>query len=337
MSKYLIIGGTGALGSRIREALSTDPSIDIYIGAYDQETDTKNHIVYCDVNDIKSIKQAIQNMDVVIVATRQKTPNVQAVCAETGTLCIDVTVEFDFVQSIIDKYENDAKARLVVMCGFFPGFSAVIANYLATQFDDVQDIKIALLQNTNAKVGRTGVADMLRKVSQNVELDGNTVKGFSKPYDVDFGFTVPTVTTRLVRYDERKALQRTFPNAAIGYYTAWNSRMFSSLISLLRKTGILSFLLNHNVKLVPKHNPNKPETVYLTVEATGTKAGTQTTKKVHLKTASDYGITGKFIAAAAKNISFRKTNGFGVAFPYELISFDEIVTALGDGVEIVET
>ncbi|GAA1818142.1 hypothetical protein [Nesterenkonia flava] len=57
---------------------------------------------------------------------------------------------------------------LITMCGLFSGLSGVLAADAAAELDEVDVIRVGLLQGTNAAVGPTGVKDMLRLLTQPV-------------------------------------------------------------------------------------------------------------------------------------------------------------------------
>lgn len=333
MNRILVIGAGGALGSQIVQQLEQRGET-VIKGIYGDNIENTNSTRYVDVSSEPTIAEAVKGVGLVVVAVKQRQPLVQNVCVFANIPCVDVTVDYSFTEQVLDEYQDIDDAQLLVMCGFFPGLSAVMVESLASQFDEVSDITVGLLQNTNAKVGKTGVTDMLRKVTQPVE-DGDTkIPAFSQSKQIDFGYDTGAVKVRLIRYDERLLLKQRYPDAVVGYYTAWNNKSFTRLIGVLQKTRILQFLLAKNVPLVPNHNPAKPETVHLAVVVTGSLNGEVVTKRVQLRADSDYVTTARFVAIAAQLVLTRQISISGVAFPFERIKLDDVVGKLGDDVEI---
>jgi len=326
----LVIGANGALGQQIVQQLELR-NVNIVHGIYNKEQ-LGDAARFVDVNDASTINAAIKGIDVVVVAVRQREPLVQKACVAIGIPCIDVTVEYEFSEKVRDACA-DSTVPLVMMCGFFPGLSGVLAESLASQFDEVRSISVGLLQNTNAKVGATGVADMLRKITQPITSNELKTAAFSQTKKIDFGYDVGEITTRMMPYDERIVLFNRYPGAAVEYYTAWNNKAFTRLIYILQKTKLLTLLLNWHVPLVPKHDPTKPQTVHLTTIVTGAINGIPTTKAINLRADSDYVTTARFVAAAVQKIGNDSSKLRGVVFPLEFVKVADVMTMLGDKVE----
>ena len=125
---------------------------------------------FVDVNDGESIKKAIAGVDAVIVAAQQKEPLVQAICTQYRIVCLDITFSPDFLHKV-ERLQGKASSQgavLVVAAGLFPGLSGIMAKYACEICQNVESIDVAMLQNTNASAGPTGIADMLGLFAQPV-------------------------------------------------------------------------------------------------------------------------------------------------------------------------
>lgn len=109
MTKIMIVGASGVLGKLICQELLRVFNNNISLVVCDYKMDRGKNIAaslgehasfcYMDINNQENIKQAIQNIDIVIVAIKQQNPDIQAVCIQNKVLCIDVTVYLEFVNN----------------------------------------------------------------------------------------------------------------------------------------------------------------------------------------------------------------------------------------------
>lgn len=77
---------------------------------------------------------------------------------------------------------------------------------------------------------------------------------------------------------------------------------------------------------IVKHNPNKNENAFLTVEVKGVVGSLEKTKRLSLATFSDYHTTAIVTASLAK-IAHQK-NVKGVVCPFEITTLDELLAVM---------
>ncbi|MCH8562528.1 hypothetical protein LTI14_04740 [Nesterenkonia sp. YGD6] len=96
------------------------------------------------------------------------------------------------------------------------GLSGILAAEVTATLDDVSEVSVGLVQNTNALVGPVGVRDMLTKLSQRVSTREGLKPGSTRPRRMHFGERA--VTVRLMRCDERPDIQDVV--VPLGFFTA---------------------------------------------------------------------------------------------------------------------
>lgn len=344
MKKVMVVGATGVLGRIICTELLQifQKKIRLIVTDYKMERGEKlaaslnQEAVFCylDVNNKASIEEAIHNVDIVIVALKQQHPYIQKVCIDNRILCIDVTPFAHFVKMVksLGQDANQKQTGSIVMSGFFPGLSGLMVKKAASDFEEIFEINIGLLQNTNAKAGISGVLDMLKIISQRVgyEVDSKKVielSGFTKKRKMYFD---EEREVRLIDHAEKEMLIERFKGVKINYWTAWNHNLFNKQVSLLKRLGFINVILKiRNSKFlskVVKHNPNQTEDAFLTVEVKGIIDGKKCTKTLSLSTFSDYHMTALVTAALAKIAINKKIEG--VVLPFEIADLDEILSEI---------
>lgn len=270
---------------------------------------------YLDVHNQEQVSDVVRGVELVIVTVKQQQPFIQQACFDQEIVCIDVTPFYPFVkqvQQLATSYATPLTGS-VVMTGFIPGLSGLMINDLGHAFTEINEINVALLQNTNAKVGITGVLDMLNIIAQPVIRNGQQIKGFTKSRLMGFGESGLSRKVRLIEHDEKQLLQQLekWSGVELYYWTAWNRPFYNAIITIVQRLGLLQ-KVGRFARLLEKgvsHNPEKSETAYLTVEITGNIAGQVVTKTLRLETRSDYALTAKVTAAIAKHLLGNKISG----------------------------
>lgn len=180
MKKVLVAGASGALGKLVCQELLRIMGKRIQLTVTDYKTERGEQLAnalkqdvqfqFMDVDDKENVKQVIKNVDIVVVVVKQKKPHIQTACVENKILCIDVTPFYDFVEKVKElnqKAEKNERGS-VIMSGFFPGLSGLMVKETISYFQEVREVNVGLLQNTNAKTGLSCILDMLKIISQSV-------------------------------------------------------------------------------------------------------------------------------------------------------------------------
>ncbi|GGM41418.1 hypothetical protein GCM10011351_29490 [Paraliobacillus quinghaiensis] len=341
MKKIMVVGASGVLGKLVCNELLRifENQIKLIVTDYKVErgktlaTSFNKEVQFqqIDVSDEESVKQAIKNVDVVVVGLKQKVPHIQKICIENEILCIDVTPFYDFLEKVIELNQSAEKNNIgsVIMSGFFPGLSGLMIKNAISNFQEVKEVNVALLQNTNAKAGVSGILDMLKIISQPVVFQNKVLPGFTKKRKMHFLNHTKEIEVRLINHSEKLLLKEKLTTAPINYWTSWNVIAFDKQISLLRRTGLIDIIHKVNNKVlskVVKHNPNKNENTFLTVEVKGIVDNKESVKILSLSTSSDYHTTAMVTASLAKIALLKKVKG--IVCPFELTSLEELLSVM---------
>ncbi|MFS0751634.1 saccharopine dehydrogenase NADP-binding domain-containing protein [Oceanobacillus sp. 1P07AA] len=343
MVKIMVVGASGSLGQLICKEIIRifDKPFELIVTDYKETrgelfaSSLEHKYTFfkkLDINNEEEIHKTIVNLDLVIVAIEQKHPMVQEKCIEKQIMCIDVTPYQPFVDMVLmlnSKCENNQVAS-IVMSGFLPGLSGLMIKEGIRGFQEVEEVNLGFLQSTNAKVGVTGIVDMLSIVSDPVDLNNQIIKGFSFKKRMEFYKKDKQSNVRLIHHAEQKHLKENLKINNLRYWTAWDQPIFNKAISLFNKTGFINFITQarykHTLSKFVKHNPRKSENAYLTVEIKGKSNNVKHSKLLQLVTPSDY-YTTAMITAALSNILL-KHNLSGARFPFQITNLDNILRTI---------
>lgn len=330
MQTILVIGASGMLGQFVcKELLRVQHGARILVGDYqhDRGRMTATSIPgadyrHLDVHKEESIRIALDGVDMVIVVAKQKEPMVQTLCLLKGIACVDVTTEIAFIDKVLAL--NALNTASIVMAGFIPGLSGLMVKEAANTFDTLEEVNVALLQNTNAQAGATGVSDMLQIVAQDIE--GRA--GFQDKRYMTFGSQEFAKEVRKIEHAERKYMAEVTTTANVHYWTAWNEASFNHKITLLKKLGLLKWLANRKklIERIVTHNPQQNERAYLTVEASGIIDGHAQTKSWMISIVSDYETTAMVAVAIAKVIMTNEIKG--IHFPFGITNLHDVIKTI---------
>ncbi|PEX82832.1 saccharopine dehydrogenase NADP-binding domain-containing protein [Bacillus cereus] len=341
MKKIMVVGASGVLGKLVCIELLRifDNQIKLIVTDYKTERGKKlaksfNKEVdfqYLDVNEEECVKQVVKNIDIVVVMLKQEIPHIQKTCIDNKILCVDVTPFYDFVEkvNIFNQSAENNDVGSIVMSGYFPGLSSLMVKKAVSNFKEVTEINVGLLQNTNAKAGISGILDMLKIISQQVKFENKIISGFTKKRKMYFINHLEEKEVRLIDHSEKILLKDKLRTNHINYWTSWNFNAFNKQVSLLRRIGFIEIIHKFNNKFlskIVKHNSDKNEDAFLTVEVKGIVDNKERIKILSLSTFSDYHTTAMVTASLAK-IAQQK-NVKGVVCPFEVTNLDEVLSEI---------
>lgn len=342
MKKVLVVGASGVLGKLVCTELLRifDSKIDLVVTDYKTErgqrlAESLNREVtfeYLDVTNEENIARVIDNVDIVVVVLKQNEPYIQRICIDHRILCIDVTPFADFVGKVKLLQQDAEKNEVgsIVMSGFFPGLSGLMVHKAVAGFQRVDEVNIGLLQNTNAKAGLSGILDMLKIISQRVTNNSRSLPGFRLKRNMCFDDLSNKREVRLIDHAEKEMLNQKLNVETINYWTSWNQAFFNKQIAVFKSLGVINLLLNlSNHKILSKmvkHNSEKDEKAYLTVEVKGIMEAKKRARTLTLSTFSDYHTTAMVAAALAKIAVHKKIKG--IVCPFEITDIEEILAEI---------
>ncbi|MGZ9585301.1 saccharopine dehydrogenase NADP-binding domain-containing protein [Paenibacillus marinisediminis] len=341
MNKIMVVGASGVLGKLVCVELLRifDNQIKLVVTDYKAErgknlaSSFAQEVEYqhLDVRDEESVKQAVKDIDIVVVVLKQEFPHIQRICIDLKILCVDVTPFYDFVEKVnhLNQNAENNEAGSVVMSGYFPGLSGLMVKKAISNFQEVTEVNVGLLQNTNANVGVSGILDMLTLISQQVIFDNKVISGFTKKRKMHFVNHHEDKEVRLIDHPEKILLKNKLRTNQLNYWTAWNVNAFNKQISLLRRIGffnIIHKINNQFLSKVVKHNPDQHEDTLLTVEVKGIIDNKEKIKIISLSTFSDYHTTAMVTASIAKIAQQKHVKG--VVSPFEITNLDEVLSQI---------
>ena len=306
---------------------------------------TKPRII--DVNDISSIISNLDGVSAAIIATKQHEPLIQKECIKKGIVTVDVTVFKEFAAKVqkLHKMARNNSVPTLIMAGYFPGLSGIAVNELVDYFDDPQEIRVSLLQNTNASAGKYGFADMLNIINGEISTKEGKVKGFRSKKEFYHHDYNKIFKQYLIKSDEAEILSEIF-NLNINYYTGWEKESFNLFIRFLNGTGLSQFLANNSFGLKiasilhpPKNYDEKnQEKTSLTITGSGYKNLEFEEKSIHINAKADYLATA-ISATMMLKLVLEKRDRFvgGVFMPHQLFNLNILKqNLLSSEIEIIE-
>ena len=280
----------------------------------------------------ESLRNALAGVDVVVVTLKQPAPLIQEVCTEAGIPSLDVAVFGEHVRKVRALPSIASGSPSLLLAGFFPGLSGILVNEVIGGFDNVDRVDLSLIQNTNARVGLTGIRDMLHILTRPVpDLRGSgAIRGFSQKRRVKIPGEAWLPVRRIDHYEEHM-LKEKWPEVTFSSWTGWNRPTFSAMLSLLNRVGLLSWLAGSRgnlLELALRHRPDRGEETWLMVEASGKQDGRVTKRGLALRAPSDYGTAARVAVGLIPHLL--RYPGRGVLFPFEVVTMEAILPALGD-------
>lgn len=282
-----------------------------------------------DIHNVESVAQGLANVDFVVIATQQQEPHIQRLCLEKSIHSIDLSVNPEFLSLTLNLNKNHGEKPLqLIAAGLFPGLSGILAKELSGAKIPVD---VGLLQSLNGSNGKTGVTDMLKIFSQEVQWKGensrvSTYPGFSFIKSFTFPKPFGKVRLRLTNFVERKYLEER--GILSNFWTAFDHEGFNKMVGLCRTVGVLKLFKQPRIagilsSLISKQTEGeKNENIGLLA-----KRGD---KEISLVLTSDYEATASCVVAYLKKLQEGKGRVGGVCFPFEVFKFDEIRSSLGD-------
>lgn len=107
-----------------------------------------------------------------------------------------------FAEKVMKLEKNGTGS--VIMSGFFPGLSGLMVKKAISPFDEVTEVNVALLQNTNAKAGVAGIVDMLKIIAQPVSFQKRAQPGFTKKRKMPIKHHSEEIEVRLIDHSEKE-------------------------------------------------------------------------------------------------------------------------------------
>lgn len=210
--------------------------------------------------------------------------------------------------------------------GFSPGISGLLARELYESFDLPLEIDLSSLSDWRTCPGRGAYLKSVQRVLSRVSYKGKIYEGFTQQKKISH-FDMKR-TQYLVSSGEVKLLN-SLMNTVISSYTGFSSSFKNSLISFLKRWGILTFL--YRKKMFPprpslyfsEKRSSPLERTGLKAEARGYKQGKLIYSSIEIRAGGFYESAARCILILMKR--FRNSSiKPGFYSPFELITFRDL-------------
>jgi saccharopine dehydrogenase (NAD+, L-lysine-forming) len=342
MTKFLLLGGTGATGRSLVRHLLMQTDADVVLASrslqkaqalaetFNAEFKTRRvTAVRAEANDAASLKTAFPGTSMVLVAapTTHQAGTVIRSALEAGADYLDVQIsaeKFALLQSLAPEIEKAGRC-FITEAGFHPGLPSALVRYAATQLDSIESAVIGgYLNMGNSHLPFTESVDELmeafRDYQAQVLKDGQWTKPSSFAMrKINFGGDIGTRNAYSMFFEELGPLPQMYPSLKeLGFYmseTHWFLDWFINMIvfagiKLFPKRGIrpLGKLVWWGMTTLPK----PPYRLELHTEATGLKNGRQTGVVFKVSHEDGYELTAIPVVAALKQYLDGSTRKPGV-------------------------
>lgn len=225
MPTILIVGGYGAVGSKIAATLAAVPTNSVIIAgrnldkAQAKASELKTEARHIDIAGPQSWPEAISGVNLVIMCIDQTSTELLAAISARGIAYLDVTAGDAFFRQA-EAMQLTTPALLSV--GLAPGLSNLLAASASANMDQVTSIEIGLLMGTGDEHGSAAI-----KWSTGQMFDPKA------PHDdaiVDFGPDFGRRMAHFMDFADQHALARTMPGVATVTRVTYDSRFLSSVL-----------------------------------------------------------------------------------------------------------
>ncbi len=177
MYRILVLGGYGNFGTRICNALSGDPNIQLFVAGRSLDRantllrrleNRDNHVaISIDQNSSEFIKRLESlNVDCLIHTSgpyQGQDYSVAEACIQTKTHYIDLADGRSFVEGFTN-FNNEAKDKdvlLVTGASTLPGLSSAVIKHFKHEFNSIESIKTCITPGNKAPRGESTIAAVL--------------------------------------------------------------------------------------------------------------------------------------------------------------------------------
>jgi len=299
MTNILILGGYGYTGKLLTKYLLSESNANLTLGGRNLEkakafakelNNDRVATVRVDASDSDSLRSALYNMDMIVVAapTTAYAQTVITAALEAKVDYLDVQVSEKKLKILYEKAHEIEEAGLcfVTEAGYHPGLPSAMVRYAASQLDTIESALTAGYLNMGKDLPYSEAADELAESFIDFQAQVYKNGAWTKPSQwsmkkFDFGEEIGERTCYSMYFDELHALPEIYPSLKeTGFYIAganWFTDFFITPVVLLGLKLAPKRLLTPMGKLMwwgMQQSP-PPYVVTLKVEAKGLKNSQQ--------------------------------------------------------------
>jgi saccharopine dehydrogenase (NAD+, L-lysine-forming) len=251
----LIIGGYGKVGSIISRHLALlFPKKIIVAGRsfekakiLSETLDSKVIPYHLDI-DNQTDSTVLENTKLVVMCIDQKDTKFVELCIEKGVHYIDITANQHFIDQV-ELLNEKAKLNNVTVAlsiGLAPGITNLLVQHCANQISETTLIDIFILLGIGEKHGEAAYRWTFDNIHSSYNINDNgktkTIKSFTLPKESNLAGKRKFYT---FNFSDQHTLAKTIKTKQILTRMAFDSRILTSSVALLRKSGLTN-IFNYN-------------------------------------------------------------------------------------------
>lgn len=297
MPNIMIVGGYGAVGSKIARQLADKPDNHVIVAG--RNLDRAAHVArtiggearHIDLSDSTTWNTALESIDLAVVCIDQKDTTFLETLSNRGIDCVDVTAGDDFFQKAEALRANCA---VVLSVGLAPGLSNLLAIKAAEGMEHIEAIEIGLLMGTGDEHGSGAIA-------------WSTAQMFDPlaPHDdamVDFGSDFGSRRAYFMDFADQHVLTRTMPGVKAVTRVAYDSALLTAALFWIGRRFAGNQWMQKLIERV-SHTPTfGSDKCVLTVTAKGRIANQQVQRTAHFFGRKEAAVTAAMAVATTEDV-----------------------------------
>lgn len=315
MTTFLILGGYGYTGKLLAKHLLAQSNAKIILGGRnldkanafaDELDDERISTARVDAADTDSLRAALQNVDLLLVAapTTHHAETVIRAALDAKVDYLDIQYSRVKLSTLNELAPEIGKAGLcfVTEAGYHPGLPSAMVRYAASKMDSIESALTAGYLNMGADLPYSEAVDELMETFIDFQAQVYKNGAWTKPGKWDmrkfnFGAEIGERTCYSMFFEEMRALPEMYPSLKeTGFYISGSNWLTDLLLTPIIMLGL---------KIAPKRGLTPlgklmwwgmqqsppPYVVALKVEARGLKNGQQAQVQVRIEHADGYELT----------------------------------------------
>jgi len=262
--KIIVLGGYGAVGSRICTAIAQIPYVECVIaGRHPRRARRLAKTISAstleiDVNDEAQVEQELAGAFLVVNAAapfQQQSLAVPEYCAKNGVHYIDLADDRNYVNEVL-RLNAQAKrsgSQLVTGAASMPALAGVLVDSLTEYFDKINEIRAFKVGGNKVPYGRASVFSLLSKIGSTTRCKrrGRWTEPYcwSEPRKVVFPSPLGKRRTYIYDVPAPDHFARAYDVQTATFRMGFHSRLFNrglGLLGWLRRIGLLKQLSRYS-------------------------------------------------------------------------------------------
>lgn len=327
MTTVLIIGGQGALGSIVAEAMRARGDLAVLIGG--RRAERREDFRYLDLARPETIAPALAGVDFAISTVADPQFELERIAVESGARSINIS---SAVLPIGGHVSLHGRGLAIVHAGLAPlGLQALIAKAMIARHPEAARLEVAICFSARGASGPQGRAFAYQTLVR---------RPFEPSREIEFSAPVGRRRCFSAAIPERDILHALIPEGEAGIFVGFAERTIHLALGLMRSTGMIRLIpramfVGRTAASTPTTATTEPMRQWVAVyDASGRRLGATVTEGE-----GDYRttalVTGAFLDALLERLKTRKP--FGVHSAEKLFDLADVTAHLPAEVRIRES